>query len=174
MHQISQKDLIREAFDDPDGVPDANMDSVDLARAKVKGLFTSDMNKYASKATETIDLETNTTMAGKTDVDKVLITGSGKNLVAKTSGQISVTYYKNAFKSWYSLGSTILHEYYHVADYASGFASGLYTSMYRKYGNTVRAAQNVGIKMETRAFNFIAGFGASWSNFNNYRNQYGY
>ena len=173
-HAMHQKDLIRESFDDPDGVPEANMNSVHAAKTKIKGLFTSDMNQYASMAKETIDLETNTTMAGKTDIDKVLITGSGKNLIAKTSGQISVTYYKNAFKSWYSLGSTILHEYYHVADYATGFVSGLYTSMYRKHGNTLRAAQNVGVKMETRAFNFIARFGASWSNFNNYRNQYGY
>lgn len=39
------------------------------ARAKVKGLLTSDMNKYTSKTSETIDMETNTAMAGKTYVE---------------------------------------------------------------------------------------------------------
>ena len=171
-HKQQIKDVIREAFDDPDGVPEANMDSVNEAKMKVKKLFNKEMLKYQEgNITEKIDLVSDTNMAAEIK-NNVTIYGEGKSMYAKYGQNATIIYFKGAFSSWYFLGATILHEYYHLADYRSGIGNRIATENYKKFGNTMIAARKIRIQLEKRAFNYIKNLGAIWSDYSNFKHLY--
>ena len=171
-HKQQIKDVIREAFDDPDGVPEANMDSVNEAKMKVKKLFNKEMLKYQEgNITEKIDLVSDTNMAAEIKTN-VTIYGEGKSMYAKYGQNATIIYFTGAFSSWYFLGATILHEYYHLADYRSGIGNRIATENYKKFGNTMIAARKIRIQLEKRAFNYIKNLGAIWSDYSNFKHLY--
>lgn len=171
-HKKEIKDLIEKALAGLEGEPESNHESINMVKKRVRHLFNSEMKKYENKAKEIIDLITETKMPAEIKREKTIIYGEGNTLIARLEGNTTITYFKKAFSSWYNLGSTILHEYFHLADYYSGVGANISTRMYRKYGNTKEAAKMIKIELEKRAFSFVYRLGATWSKYENYKNDY--
>ena len=166
MHRMEENNRIRSALSDPDGIPEANMDSVNNIKSEVHDLFTSDMKKYEGKASVSIDLNTNSAFAAQTD-------SGGIGADTGKIGKVRITYFKQAFQSNYSLAKSILHEYYHVADFYSGRATGYFLN-YRKQNDSKKSARLMIYNLEQRAYKFIYNLGDKTSIFDNVKKSYGF
>lgn len=167
LHRIAENNRIRSALSNPNGVPEANIDAVNEIKSEVYELFTSDMKKYENSAVVNIDLETNSSFAGSTSG------GIINSKTGKFSGKIGVTFYKQAFQTNYSLAKAILHEFYHVADFASGFVTKSYLN-YKKRFDTKTSINKIRALNEVRAYKYIYNLGDNTSVFSpEIRKKYG-
>lgn len=182
-HKIEENNLIRKAFEDPDGKPAENMECVQEAYGKVKKLFTKAM-LAAVKAVPISDIKLDLENTGNPNDDfaadtrwgeKTVFTTKGvkgKVLSVEISGKIVITLFKGSFSSWVNLGKSILHEYYHVAD----MRSQAYKTQYIKTVNTYKDAETITGSLtdwsEGRAFKFIFSLGDTTSVYKDYKHLY--
>ncbi|MFP3597426.1 RHS repeat-associated core domain-containing protein [Chryseobacterium sp. SIMBA_029] len=159
-HQVKEKNMIRSKVKDPDAVPERNMTSVNGIKKQVKVLFTADMNKADSDpmVTETIT-NLNAKKAGNTSARV------NENNGAVTS-KIEIKYHNKAFLSNYALAKTILHEFYHAADYLMNRWSMQYyeSKVKNKMSGTV-LKNSMTDWAEKRAYNFIFKMGVPESTY---------
>jgi len=179
---IQENNLIRKSFDDPDGKPEENMESVKIAYSKVKHLFNKSMiNAVKAVPIDDIELDLNNTLNqdGYFDADTRWSNETrfnvkqvnGKNVSVIITGKIIVTLFKSSFTSWTSLGRSILHEYYHVADMRSQLYKTTYITMINKYSSK-NAMSHFLDWNEKRAFKFIFSLGDTTSIYDNVKNLY--
>lgn len=182
-HKIEENNLIRKAFEDPDGKPAENMESVKEEYGKIKHLFTKAMI-LAVKAVPIgdikLDLENifnpdgdfaaDTRWSKNTKINSTAINGKRTNLTI--NGKIVVTLFKSSFSSWASLGARILHEYYHVADLRSQLYRTTYMNMLNKYSDNDTTQLNFTDWAENRVCKFIFSLGDTSSVYGTYKHLY--
>ncbi|MCU7543448.1 hypothetical protein N4T42_12190, partial [Riemerella anatipestifer] len=159
MHKFIENNRIRSALSNPDGSTKQNLSYVEKIKQEVKGLFTKEM----------IDAD-NSAMVNE------IITGKDSKFSGNTSAKynesngaitskITIEYHNSAFKSNYHLAKTILHEFYHAADYLSNRWSITYYNS--KYKSKVRNINNFMTDWaEKRAYQFIYKLGVPESIYN--------
>lgn len=161
MHQIAQNNRIRNSLSEPDGVPDKNIESVNEIKSEVKGLFTKDMLN-ADKSSIVVESISNK----NSNFDGNTTTTYGENNGAIGS-EIKVQYNNSAFSSNYRLAKTILHEFYHAADYLTNrWSLQYYNSKYKMkiMGNSLN--NSMIDWAEKRAYKFVRGLGVPESIYN--------
>ena len=160
-HNDEYNNKIRSSLENPDGIPEKKMSSVENVKKQVKGLFTKDMSaadKSSMVQEEITNL--NSKMDGTTSAK---YNESNGGILSK----ITIKYNNGAFKTNYSLAKTILHEFYHAADYLSNRWS-------LQYYNLKWKSKLIGDKLdnamtdwaENRAYDFIFKMGVPESIYN--------
>ncbi|UKB84066.1 hypothetical protein LF887_24220 [Chryseobacterium sp. MEBOG06] len=140
--------LIRDKVTNPDDVPEMNTKSITRVKAEIHSLFDERMKKYEAKAKVTIDPDKVTIFAAETSNGKI-----GAN-TGKFDGPLVITFFKAAFQSNYSLAVAILHEYYHVADFASGQATKNFLNFKKTFNAQQSALKMKGLN-EKKAYEFV-------------------
>ena len=87
-------------------------------------------------------------------------------------GKVVIILYKISFMNWYALGRSILHEYYHTADYKSVVFKKEYLKNVNKLGNNKEAMIPLLDWMEERAYKFIFNLGDPTSVYEDFKYLY--